>query len=135
MKRYLLLLFLSVATLASAQQTPNAAKQAEKRKEQIAEKKAEYIKSIIEQLDIDEFQGHIVTQKLNDYFEEKLKILQTNKPYFQREQELQDLDATYFEDLNDIIPKEKIEKMKGLISGEVKEESKKKKKRKKKNKD
>ncbi|WP_353779943.1 hypothetical protein [Winogradskyella sp. 3972H.M.0a.05] len=132
MKRYLLIMLLSFCCAISAQQgTSLTDKQKAKQEEEIEKRKAKYVDDLIAELNIDEFQQHIVKQKLYDYFDEKLKILQINQPYFKREQQIQDLDATYFEDLNGVIPDEAIAKMKKRLKGEDEEDSKKKKKKKK----
>lgn len=117
-------------------QTPPNKEQQIRQKRKLEENKAKYIQSILDQLNADDFQKEIIKQKLNTYFDEKLLIYQGDKPYFQREQELKDLDENHFKELKDLVSKEVIDDIKKAVKGELdKEKEKKKKKRKKKNKD
>lgn len=115
---------------------PLSKEQQIRQKRKIEENKAKYIQSILDQLKADDFQKEIIKQKLNSYFDEKLKIFKVEKPYFQREQELKDLDENHFKELEDIVSKDVIEDIKKALKGELEKENKKeKRKKKKKNKD
>ncbi|MDT0558800.1 hypothetical protein RM697_09080 [Ichthyenterobacterium sp. W332] len=104
-----------------------------RQKRKLEENKAKYIQGILDQLNADDFQKEIIKQKLNSYFDEKLKIYNVEKPYFQREQELKDLDESHFKDLEDLVSKDVIEDIKKAIKGKL-DKKKEKKKRKKKDK-
>lgn len=135
MKQLITILFALVCITTSAQQgNAPSESQRKKQEEQIAKRKSEYINSIVADLNIDEFQQHILKQRLNTYFETKVKIINAQKPYYEKEQEIQDLNATYFEDLKGAVPEEAIESVKKTLTNPQEKDKKKKKKKKKKRK-
>ncbi len=109
----------------------------EKRKRMIEERKQEYISNFLTTLEADEFQKEIIRQNLNTFYDAKLAILQT--PFdrsFDRQNAIKKLESTHFEEIETLISKSDMDKIKEMITGdfdekEVKKEKKKKKKRKK----
>lgn len=110
----------------------------EKRERMIEERKAEYIANFLTTLEADDFQKEIIKQYLNSYFEKKIAVIKA--PYERslfRDEAIKNLDDTHFLELEELISKSDMEKIKELIKGEFDEKEvkkKKKKKRKKKNK-
>ena len=91
---------------------------------------AEVIKSVISQNG--DFQKEIIKQKLQSYYHEKKTIYFSNIKYYEKEEQLKTLDATYFSDLKELVSEEVIKSIQDFVKNN-KEELKKKKKRNKKN--
>ena len=81
---------------------------------------------------VDDFQKEIIKQKLQSYYHEKKTIYFSNIKYYEKEEQLKTLDATYFSDLKELVSEEVIKSIQDFVKNN-KEELKKKKKRNKKN--
>ncbi|MEO1033318.1 MAG: hypothetical protein AAFX55_18160 [Bacteroidota bacterium] len=107
----------------------------------IEERKDEYIANFITTLEADDFQKEIIKQYLNSYFDRKEELLKVRyERSFDRQQAMKKLDDTHFKELEELISKNDMVKIKEMIKGdfdekEVKKKKKKKKKKRKKKKD
>lgn len=108
----------------------------EKRKLEMEERKDEYINNFLTTLEADEFQKHIIKQKINSFFEAKIAIFKTNYDHsLDRQEAIKKLEDTHFTDLEELISESDMTKIKEMIKGDFKEKEvvkEKKKKRKKK---
>ena len=106
-------------------------------KRKVEERKEEFIANFLTTLEADDFQKEIIKQYLNSYFDEKQKLYKIKyERSFDRQQAVKKLDDTHFKDLEELISKGDMAKIKEMIQGdfdekEVKKEKKKKKKRRK----
>jgi len=113
-------------------------KEIAKRERDMEERKEEYIDNFITTLEADEFQKHIIKQKILSFYEAKIKLYKT--PFersFDRERAIEKLDNTHFKDLEELISENDMSKIKELIKGDFNEKEvvkKKKKRRRKKDK-
>jgi len=111
-------------------------KEIAKRKRMAEDRKDEFIANFITTLEADDFQKEIIKQHLNSFYDEKIGIFKT--PYertFEREQAIKKLEETHFKELENLISKDDMGKIKEMIKGNFDEkEVKKKKKRKEKKK-
>lgn len=113
----------------------------EKRKQMIEERKEEYIANFITTLEADDFQKEIIKQNLYSYYDAKIALLKVRYARsLDRIEAIKKLDDTHFKELEELISKNDMDKIKELIKGnfdekEVKKEKKKKRRKKKKNKD
>ncbi|WP_299129502.1 hypothetical protein [uncultured Winogradskyella sp.] len=102
-----------------------------KRERQIEERKAEFLNNFLSTLEADNFQKEIIKQYLNSYFEKKLVLLKGKYAHsVEREAVIKQLDDSHFKDLEELISKSDMEKIKGLIKGEFDEDDVKKKRKK-----
>ena len=112
----------------------------EKRKQMIEERKEEYIANFITTLEADDFQKEIIKQYLDSYYDAKIALLKVKyERSLDRDEAIKQLDNTHFKELEELISKNDMDKIKELIKGnfdekEVKKERKKKRKKKKKDK-
>jgi len=81
--------------------TPDTKKQ----EEEFHERLENHIQSFMITLDIDDFQKHIIKQKLDSYFVEKLSILKSGiQNQFALEERIELLDNTHFNDIKEMTP-------------------------------
>ncbi|SDS96251.1 hypothetical protein [Winogradskyella sediminis] len=106
------------------------------------ERKEEYIANFLTTLEADEFQKQIIKINLNSFLEEKIALLNTKFEHrLDREEAVKNLEDTHFLELQELISKSDMEKIKDLIKGDfnekevVKDKKKKRKKKKRKNND
>ncbi len=104
----------------------------------VEERKNEYIANFITTLEADDFQKEIIKQYLNSYYDERKALLEVRyERVFDREQAIKKLNDSHFKELEELISKADMEKIKGLVNGEfdekeVKKDKKKKRKKRKK---
>ena len=101
---------------------------------EMKEKKAEYIQNLVDDLNVDDFQKEIITQKLDSYYDEVAKIYKLNVPTFQKKQLVLDLGPKHFEDIKAMVSEEVMVKILEGARGENQDKDKKKRKNKRKNK-
>lgn len=111
-----------------------------KRDRMMKERRDEFIANFLSSLDGDAFQKEIVKQHLNTFYEAKLKLFQTPFDHkLEREKEIKKLEDTHFKDLEGMLSKSDMKKIKTMITGGFNEKEylkkKKKKEKRKKNKD
>ena len=108
-----------------------------KHKQMIEERKEEYIKNFISTLEADDFQKQIIKQHLFSYYDAKIELYKIKyERTFDRQQAVKKLDDTHFKELEELISKNDMAKIKEMIKGhfddkDVKKEKKKMKKKKK----
>lgn len=106
-----------------------------KRERMIEERKEAFIANFLTTLEADDFQKEITKQYLNSYFDKKLILLKAQyERSFQREEAIKKLDDSHFKELEELISKNDMEKVKELIKGNFDEKEVKKKRKKKKRK-
>lgn len=109
-------------------------KQIETFQKKLKEDQEERIQKFVSELNTDDFQKEIIKQKLNTYYDEKKLILQDETlKYFEKDEKLSILDASYFSDIKDIISEDTMTAIKNFIKDNTSELKKQKKKKKKKN--
>ena len=110
--------------------TPNA----EDQKKEFQEKLEKHIQNFINKLEVDEFQKHIIKQKLHSYFVEKMSLFKSGLETREAiEEKILQLDNTHFNDLKEMTPVHIQDSIQKFIKiKEIKSKSRKKKKRKKK---
>lgn len=112
-----------------------------KREREMKERKDEYIANFLTTLEADDFQKEIIKQNINSFFEAKIAIFKTRfERSFEREQAVKKLEDSHFKELEELISKNDMKKIREMIKGdfnekEVVKEKKKKRKKRKKNKD
>ncbi|WP_179008306.1 hypothetical protein [Winogradskyella forsetii] len=112
-----------------------------KREREIEERKEEYVDNFLTTLEADEFQKHIIKQKILSFFDEKMVIFKTEFNHsIDRKSAIEKLENTHFKELEDLISEDDMTKIQDMIKGdfdekEVVKEKKKKRKRKKRKKD
>ena len=111
-----------------------------KHKRMIEDRKDEFITNFITTLEADDFQKEIIKQYLNSYYVKKMELFKVKyERLFDREQAIKKLDDSHFKELEELISKNDMSKIKEMIKGnfdekEVKKKKKKKKKKRKKDK-
>jgi Mn-dependent DtxR family transcriptional regulator len=109
-------------------------KQKETFQKKLKEDQEERIQKFTSELHADDFQKEIIKQKLTSYYDEKKLIQQEHDlKYFEIEEKLNTLDATYFSDIKDVISEDTMTAIKNFIKDNTSELKKQKKKKKKKN--
>ncbi|MEZ4856048.1 MAG: hypothetical protein R2812_06185 [Gelidibacter sp.] len=128
-------LFLLGTSINYAQQDEaEMKKQIETFQKKLKEDQEERIQTFVSELNTDDFQKEIIKQKLNTYYDEKKLILQDETlKYFEKDEKLSILDASYFSDIKDIISENTMAAIKNFIKDNSSELKKQKKKKKKKN--
>ena len=102
----------------------------EETEKEFQEKLEIYIKDFVKKLEVDEFQKHIIKQKLDSYFVQKRALFKSGIESRQGlEEKIKYLDATHFNDLNGMTPKHVQDSIQNFINTKPKETSKKKKKK------
>ncbi|MEZ4803084.1 MAG: hypothetical protein R2797_09950 [Gelidibacter sp.] len=98
------MLFLLVFSLQTFAQSTDTDKQREQYEKKAKEELDQRIQTFISELQADDFQKEIIKQKLNSYFEEKKTIyMNQNLRYFERDEQLLNLDQTHFASLKEIV--------------------------------
>jgi len=134
--KYIFLALSIILFSFNAKAQTKAEKDKAKFEEKIEEKKAEYIANIVNSLEVDAFQKHILTQRLNSYYDELTKINMLNIQTFEKTALINDLDLRHFKDFEDMLGEEFVTTLLEKVKGKDKSDQKrKKKKRKKRNKD
>ena len=112
----------------------DTAPNAEDQKKEFQEKLEKHIQNFINKLEVDEFQKHIIKQKLHSYFVEKMSLFKSGIENREAlEDKIQQLDNTHFNDLKEMTPVNIQDSIQKFIKiKEIKSSSRKKKKRKKK---
>lgn len=105
--------------------------------EDVERHQLEYVTDFIATLKVDDFQKEIITQTLNSYFDELVKINQMRLKHYERETQIHNLDKRHFTDVEAIVSEDVMLKIMDAAKGkwdQKKEKKKKKKERKKKRK-
>ena len=112
----------------------DTAPNAEDQKKEFQEKLDKHIQNFINKLEVDEFQKHIIKQKLHSYFVEKMSLFKSGLENREAlEEKILQLDNTHFNDLKEMTPVHIQDSIQKFIKiKEIKSKSRKKKKRKKK---
>ena len=83
----------------------NTAPSTKDNEKEFKEKLDSHIQNFIDKLDVDEFQKHIIRQKLDSYFVEKLSLLKSGiENREDLEERINYLDNTHFNDLKEMTP-------------------------------
>ena len=107
----------------------------EDNEKEFQEKLDVYIKDFVDKLEVDEFQKHIIKQKLGSYFVQKRALFKSGIENRQDlEEKVKRLDNNHFNDLKGMTPEHIQDSIQNFINTKPKESSKKKKKGKKKRK-
>ena len=106
----------------------------EDQKKEFQEKLEKHIQNFINTLEVDEFQKHIIKQRLHSYFVEKQLLFKSGLENREAlEEKILQLDNTHFNDLNEMTPMNIQDSIQKFIKiKEIKPRSRKKEKRKKK---
>lgn len=127
--------FLTLCLIAfgcNLQAQTKAEKDQEKIEKLIEDQKSEYINNIVTGFEeLDEFQKHVLTQRLHTYYQEVQKIHTTDLKEFEKNSLINDLNATHFKDFEDMLGKEFVAKLVEKAKGDDKSDQKKKTKKKK----
>ncbi|MFK7781972.1 hypothetical protein [Psychroserpens sp.] len=134
MKPIFIALWLIVFSLNLEAQT-KAEKERAKIEDKIEMKLSQYIANIIDGFDLDEFQKHILTQRLNTYYDELKKINLLNIKEHEKTALVNDLDSIHFKDIEEMLGEEFVDKLIEKAKGNDKSDQKKKKKKRKKKRD
>jgi len=112
----------------------DTAPNAEDQKKEFQEKLEKHIQNFINKLEVDEFQKHIIKQKLHSYFVEKMSLFKSGLENREAlEEKILQLNNTHFNDLKEMTPVHIQDSIQKFIKiKEIKSKSRKKKKRKKK---
>ncbi|WP_323789023.1 hypothetical protein [Psychroserpens sp.] len=98
----------------------------------IEEQKTEFITNIVASFfELDDFQRHILKQRLHSYYDELLKINVLNIQSFEKATLINDLDYSHFKDFEEMLGREFIDKLLEKAKGKDNSAQKKKKKKKK----
>ncbi|RKE95221.1 hypothetical protein BXY80_1407 [Ichthyenterobacterium magnum] len=106
----------------------------ERYKKELEKKKEKYVSDFVNSLNVDDFQKEIISQKLHSYFEKKKTLLMTEMKSYKREELLENLDATHFLDIKDMVSEDTMIKIKDILKNKPKEKKEEKKKKKRKHK-
>ena len=101
--------------------------------EDVKRQKLKYITGFVTSLEVDAFQEEIITQTLNSYFDELVKINKLRLKHYERETLIDQLDKRHFKDVKAMVTEEVMVKIIDAARGEwdTKEDKKKKRKKKK----
>lgn len=134
MRSLLFLLFFLFLNFNNAfGQNDDVKKQMEKIEKEMQKRQNIYVNDFINTLDVDDFQKEIIKQKMHSYFEAKKAIYISEAKQYKRDELVEQLDATHFLDIKDMVTKDTMTKIMESAKGtsEAKENKKKKKKNKK----
>ena len=126
----------SIPTMAQTQD--EAKKQQEEFEKKIKEKLEDRIQTFVTQLQVDDFQKEIIKQKLHSYYMEQKAIYQdASLKYFERDEQLNTLSNSHFDDIKSMVSDETMSQIEIFIKdvGATLEKEKKKKNKNKKPKD
>lgn len=131
MKLLIFLLFFSVFTINTAfTQNDEAKKQMEKMEKEMQKRQNDYVNDFISTLVVDDFQKEIIKQRMHAYFEAKKAIYISEPKQFKRDQLVEELDATHFLDIKEMITEDTMGKIMESVKGTAKSKDKKKKNKK-----
>ncbi|WP_053992467.1 hypothetical protein [Mangrovimonas sp. TPBH4] len=132
---FFLLFILGTSTIHS-QTSESQQKEIERYKEKLEEEMDRFIQEFVASLEVDDFQKHIIKQKLYSYYDAKQELYQAQLESYVLKEKLAELDRTHFADLNDICTEETIQKVQDAVQHpqeQIKKNKKNKRKRKKAN--
>lgn len=121
-------LFCLSCSTVNAQRNDREKAKIERYEKDMEKKQAEYILDFVNELNVDDFQKEIITQKLHTYFETKKTLFTTDIESFRRKELLQELDRTHFLDIKEMCT----EDVYNAITEKIKQKGKQKKSKKKK---
>ena len=125
------LLFLTFLNFNNAiAQSDDAKKQMEKIEKEMDKRQAEYINDFLSTIEVDDFQKEIIKQRMHSYFEAKKAIYISEPKQFKRNQLVEQLDATHFLDIKEMITEDTMTKIMESVKGTASKKDKKKKKKK-----
>jgi len=113
MQKYILVLLFYIVgqPIASAQSTPSE-KQLERYKEEAEKQQQEYITNFLSTLkDVDDFQKHIIKQKMESFFEERAEIFKSPMQSYQKKDAVERLKQTHFKDIETTVSEETMSKI------------------------
>jgi hypothetical protein len=131
--KFLIFSFLSLVFTSNnvfSQNDEAAKKQMEKMEKEIKIKQEEYVNDFIASLEVDEFQKEIIKQKIHSYFEIRKTIFTTYTQEFKRNELVEQLDATHFLDIKEMVTEDTMTKIMESVKGTGAAKDKKKKKKK-----
>lgn len=100
------------------------------------ERLVEHIQDFIDSIEVDEFQKHIIKQKLESYYDEKIVILKSEElDSEEKNKRVEYLNNTHFNDLKELTPVKIQDSIQQFIMTQVKDNDKRKKEKKKRKKD
>ena len=132
--KYLFLLLSLILFSFNVQAQTKAEKEKAEYEQKVEERKAEYIANIVNSFELDEFQKHMLTLRLQSYYVEVTKISVLDIPAFEKKALVEDFGINHFKDFEDMLGKEFVDKLLKKAKGEDQTDQKKKKKKKKKRK-
>ncbi|WP_456438683.1 hypothetical protein [Psychroserpens sp.] len=100
--------------------------------EDVKRNKLKYITSFVTSLKVDAFQEEIITQTLNNYFDELVKINKLRLKHYEREAQIDQLDKRHFKDIKSMVTEDVMIKIMDAAQGQWSEKEEKKKRKKKK---
>jgi hypothetical protein len=112
-------------------QSDDAKKQMEKIEKEMDKRQAEYINDFLSTLEVDDFQKEIIKQRMHSYFEAKKTIYVSEPKQFKRDQLVEQLDATHFLDIKEMITEDTMSKIMESVKGTASKKDTNKKKKKK----
>ncbi|OMP30610.1 hypothetical protein [Mangrovimonas sp. DI 80] len=131
----LFFILFTLGTTAVVSQTSDSQKrEMERYKEKLEEEKENFIQELVDSLEVDDFQKHIIKQKLYSYFDAKQELYEARLESYVLQEQLAELDRTHFADLKDICSEETIQKVQDAVQHpqeQIKKNKKNKRKRKK----
>lgn len=119
-----------------SQTSESQQKEIERYKEKMEEEMDNFITEFVASLEVDDFQKHIIKQKLYSYFDAKQELYQAHLESYILKERLTELDRTHFSDLKDICTEETIQQVQEAVQHpqeQIKKNKKHKRKRKKAN--
>ena len=122
-------LFCLSCSTVNAQRNDREKAKIERYEKDMEKKQAEYILDFVNELNVDDFQKEIITQKLHTYFETKKTLFTADLESFRRKELLQELDRTHFLDIKEMCTEEVYTAITEKIKQKGKQKKSKKKKR------
>ncbi|WMI67197.1 hypothetical protein [Mangrovimonas sp. YM274] len=132
---FFILFSLGTSTMVS-QTSESQQKEIERYKEKMEEEMDNFITEFVASLEVDDFQKHIIKQKLYSYFDAKQELYQAHLESYILKERLTELDRTHFSDLKDICTEATIQQVQEAVQHpqeQIKKNKKHKRKRKKAN--
>ena len=126
-KLFIIVFLCCFSTINSTAQMDDRAKaKMERYEKEMGKKQAEFIAEFIDELEVDDFQKHIIAQKLNSYLEAKKVIYTLDIESYKRKEIIAELDHTHFKDLQEMCSKEVMDQIMSLVQQKPKTRKKKK---------
>lgn len=122
-------LFCLSCSTVNAQRNDREKAKIERYEKDMEKKQVEYISDFVNELNVDDFQKEIITQKLHTYFETKKTLFTADLESFRRKELLQELDRTHFLDIKEMCTEEVYTAITEKIKQKGKQKKSKKKKR------